>query len=48
MPDAQYAPSFWTGVANAFKRNDAVVLERFNEPFPELATGSAASGELLA
>lgn len=44
MPDAQYAPSFWTGVANAFKGNDAVVFDLFNEPYPERATGSAATG----
>ncbi|MCO5989566.1 cellulose binding domain-containing protein [Actinoallomurus spadix] len=44
MPDAQYAPSFWTGVANAFKGDDAVVLDLFNEPYPERATGSEASG----
>jgi hypothetical protein len=44
MPDAQYAPSFWTGVANAFKGNDAVVFDLFNEPYPERATGSTTSG----
>jgi hypothetical protein len=44
MPDAQYAPSFWTGVANAFKGNDAVVFDLFNEPYPERATGDATSG----
>jgi len=44
MPDAQFAPSFWTGVANAFKGNDAVIFDLFNEPFPERATGSATSG----
>ncbi|MGI5243733.1 cellulase family glycosylhydrolase [Dactylosporangium sp. CA-139066] len=44
MPDAQYAPSFWTGVANAFKGNDAVVFDLFNEPYPERATGSASTG----
>ncbi|WP_432827333.1 cellulose binding domain-containing protein [Dactylosporangium sp. CA-092794] len=44
MPDAQYAPSFWTGVAGAFKGNDAVIFDLFNEPYPERATGSAASG----
>ena len=38
MPDAQYAPQFWTGVANAFKGNDAVVLDLFNEPYPEIAS----------
>jgi len=36
MPDAQYAPSFWTGVANAFKGNDAVVFDLFNEPYPDM------------
>jgi endoglucanase len=44
MPDAQYAPQFWTSVANAFKGNDAVVLDLFNEPYPERATGNATSG----
>ena len=44
MPDAQYAPSFWTGVANAFKGNNAVVLDLFNEPYPERATGDETSG----
>jgi hypothetical protein len=38
MPDAQYAPQFWTGVANAFKGNDAVVFDLFNEPYPEIAS----------
>jgi endoglucanase len=38
MPDAKYAPQFWAGVANAFKGNDAVVFDLFNEPYPEIAT----------
>jgi len=37
MPDAQYAPTFWTGVADAFKGNNAVVFDLFNEPFPDAA-----------
>ncbi|WP_433516273.1 cellulase family glycosylhydrolase [Nonomuraea sp. CA-143628] len=37
MPDAQYAPTFWTGVANAFKGNNAVVFDLFNEPYPDAA-----------
>jgi endoglucanase len=41
MPDAQLAPQFWSGVANAFKGNNAVLLDLFNEPFPERATGSS-------
>jgi endoglucanase len=44
MPDAQYAPSFWTGVANAFKGNNAVIFDLFNEPYPERATGDETSG----
>jgi hypothetical protein len=44
MPDAQYSPAFWTGVASAFKGNDAVVFDLFNEPYPERATGDAAAG----
>ncbi|MBO3747057.1 cellulase family glycosylhydrolase [Streptosporangiaceae bacterium NEAU-GS5] len=44
MPDAMFAPQFWTGVANAFKGNDAVIFDLFNEPFPERATGSATTG----
>jgi hypothetical protein len=38
VPDARYAPQFWTGVANAFKGNDAVVFDLFNEPYPEIAS----------
>jgi hypothetical protein len=44
MPDAQFAPQFWTGVANAFKGNDAVVFDLFNEPYVERATGDETSG----
>jgi hypothetical protein len=40
MPDAQFAPSFWTGVANTFKDN-RIVFDLFNEPFPERASGSS-------
>ncbi len=43
MPDAQYSPSFWTGVANAFKGNDAVVFDLFNEPYVDRATGNATT-----
>jgi endoglucanase len=41
MPDAQNAPAFWTGVANAFKGNNAVIFDLFNEPYPERASGSS-------
>jgi endoglucanase len=36
MPDAQYAPNFWT-VATMFKGNNAVVFDLFNEPYPDAA-----------
>jgi hypothetical protein len=38
MPDAQYAPQFWAGVADTFKGNDAVVFDLFNEPYPDMAS----------
>ncbi|AEW99855.1 cellulase family glycosylhydrolase [Streptantibioticus cattleyicolor] len=44
MPDAAEAVPFWTSVANAFKGDDAVLFDLFNEPYPERATGSEASG----
>jgi endoglucanase len=37
MPDAQFAPQFWTSVANTFKGNNAVMFDLFNEPFPDFA-----------
>jgi endoglucanase len=43
MPDAQFAPRFWSSVAGAFKGNDAVVFDLFNEPFPDFANGFNAT-----
>lgn len=37
MPDQTQAVPFWTSVAAAFKGNDAVVFDLFNEPYPERA-----------
>ncbi|MFE1319753.1 cellulase family glycosylhydrolase [Kitasatospora phosalacinea] len=37
MPDLQYAPTFWTQVAETFKGNDAVLFDLFNEPYPDAA-----------
>ena len=37
MPNMQYTPTFWTQVANAFKGNDAVLFDLFNEPYPDAA-----------
>jgi endoglucanase len=44
MPDAQLAPQFWTGVANAFKGNNAIVFDLFNEPFPDIPAGNTTAG----
>ncbi|MGW7272600.1 glycoside hydrolase family 5 protein [Streptomyces sp. NPDC054864] len=38
MPNARYTPEFWTSVANTFKDDPAVVLDLFNEPYPDRAT----------
>ena len=35
MPNRAHTPEFWRQVATAFKGNDAVVLDLFNEPFPD-------------
>jgi hypothetical protein len=43
MPDAQYAPQLWTSVANAFKGNNAVLFDLFNEPWPDNADGYASA-----
>jgi len=32
MPDLDHAPQFWTEVATAFKGNNAVIIELYNEP----------------
>jgi endoglucanase len=40
MPDS-HALRFWTSVAHAFKGNDAVIFDLFNEPYPERAAGSS-------
>ncbi|WP_078884110.1 cellulose binding domain-containing protein [Streptomyces sp. NRRL S-340] len=42
MPDARYSPSFWSSVAGAFKDDQAVAFDLFNEPYPDRATSSAA------
>jgi endoglucanase len=42
MPDAARAIPFWTSVARAFKGNNAVIFDLFNEPFPEEAGGTTA------
>jgi endoglucanase len=40
MPDAAQSVPFWTSVARAFKGNDAVVFDLFNEAWPDRAGGT--------
>ena len=44
MPDAAQAIPFWTSVANAFKGNNSVIFDLFNEPFPDRVARNEASG----
>jgi hypothetical protein len=44
MPDSAQALPFWTSVASTFKGNDSVIFDLFNEPHPDIATGSEAQG----
>jgi endoglucanase len=43
MPDAQFAPQLWTSVATAFKGNNAVLFDLFNEPWADNADGYASA-----
>jgi endoglucanase len=43
MPDERYAPAFWSSVAEAFKGDPAVILDLFNEPYPNHNTDSQAA-----
>ena len=45
MPDTQYTPTFWSQVATAFKGNNAVVFDLFNEPYPDAANNWADATE---
>lgn len=42
MPDVSEAVPFWTSVASAFKGNNSVIFDLFNEPYPDMATGETA------
>jgi len=35
MPDMDHSPAFWTQVATAFKGNNSIIFEPFNEPYPD-------------
>jgi endoglucanase len=41
MPDAAQAVPFWRSVAGTFKRDDSVIFDLFNEPYPETAPGAS-------
>ena len=43
MPDVS-AIQFWKSVAGAFKGNDAVIFDLFNEPYPEVADHNETEG----
>src|ERR1700722_7842441 len=40
MPDSAQSVPFWSSVATAFKGNDAVIFDLFNEPYPDRALSS--------
>ena len=40
MPDFAASVPFWSSVASAFKGNDAVIFDLFNEPYPDRALPS--------
>jgi hypothetical protein len=43
MPDADHAPAFWADVATTFLEDDGVILEPYNEPFPDSNKDSDAA-----
>jgi hypothetical protein len=43
MPDADHAPAFWASVARAFKGDDEVAFDLYNEPF--VTTSNAATSD---
>ena len=40
MPDARQSVPFWASVARAFKGNNAVIFDLFNEPYPNYVDGA--------
>jgi endoglucanase len=43
MPDAAHGADFWTSVATAFKAQDRVIFDLFNEPFPDSNTDATGA-----
>lgn len=44
MPDAAQAIPFWSSVAQAFRDNNAVIFDLFNEPYPDKAADNETDG----
>jgi len=44
MPDSAQAVPFWSSAASAFRDNDAVIFDLFNEPYPDRALSSETAG----
>src|SRR5437899_9521636 len=43
MPDLDHSVTFWSQVASAFRGNDAVIFDLFNEPWPDSQRDSVAA-----
>jgi len=43
MPDRDHSVTFWSQVAAAFKGNNAVLLEPYNEPYPDSNSDTVAA-----
>lgn len=48
MPDAAHGAEFWTSVATAFKSQDKVIFDLFNEPFPDSNTDATGAWQCWA
>jgi hypothetical protein len=44
MPDEDHAGAFWTSVATAFKGDNGIIFDLYNEPYPDLGTGGMGQG----
>ena len=43
MPDQDHSPAFWTSVATAFKSNQSVIFDIYNEPYPDYSQDTTAA-----
>ncbi len=44
MPDTDHSPEFWRSVAGKFGREDKIILELFNEPYPDNGNWNSSQG----